>query len=167
MRGTPDTLPLPPKHQTFPGLNISPPPLRFNHMLLHIPPTHPLYPYPLPFQRPPPDPTCIPYGPTLTDYIDTAPSTLKSFQLIEPPSRTSEITRSVPWRRMTRMMAVVTVVERDFRQREHDYRGSRHGSRIESSARLSAYYDQLGRGLNDKCLGAVASAESRKRGRRL
>lgn len=69
MRGTPDTLPLPPKHQTFPGLNISPPPLRFNHMLLHIPPTHPLYPFPLPFQRPPPDPTYIPYGPTLTDYI--------------------------------------------------------------------------------------------------
>lgn len=65
-------------------------------MLLHIPPTHPLYPFPLPFQRPPPDPTCIPYGPTLTDYIyiDTAPSTLKSFQLIEPPSRDNEI-RSV------------------------------------------------------------------------
>lgn len=71
---------------------------------------------------------------------------------------------------------MVAVVKRDEEKQVFDTRererestiiaGARyHGSRIESSERLSAHYDQLG--VNDKCLGhgAVASVESRKRSR--
>lgn len=69
-------------------------------------------------------------------------------------------------------MAAVTmaVVERETRRNRRERERTiiveaRYHGRIESSERLSAYYDQLG--VNDKCLGhgAVASVESRKRSR--
>lgn len=68
-------------------------------------------------------------------------------------------------------MAVVTMLWSNAKRGETGERErtiiveARYHGRIESSERLSAYYDQLG--VNDKCLGhgAVASVESRKRSR--